>query len=581
MKGSEPMKNFKISVKLIILVSLPTLLAIAILLIGNNTNFKTQEKLSTLLYDEMFISTGLILNADRDFYQANVAELTLMFKSDLTDEEKAGQIQDYKDNADQTISRITEAVEGVKKNSYLYSEFKHSSGMTIEQSYAAFQTEYNNWYQSLDIQTLEGDIGKHLASFSAARDQINILGEALDEYGKYETANIRAEVKAELLTVMVVSLIVLVIVIVIAALLGIYIRKSILSSSQIANQIASKDLQTKIDFSQLNNRDEFGDLTRSMKLLYDNLYAIIAELKEDSQQLNSSSITMNEISEEVTRGTQEITETVYDIAEGASSQAKDTQHVADVVTTLGDIIHMNIQNTQILKNANIQIGNLAVDGQSYVTEMTEKTATSQKSFEEINDVIKLTNESASRIGEASNLIADIATQTNLLALNAAIEAARAGEAGKGFAVVADEIRKLAEQSTKSTQVIDSMLDELEKNIQSANSKSAETNKVFKEQSNSVEATRSKYSEIASMIKEMNTLVDSVVTSSDQMEANRMKVMEVIESLSSIATENAAGAEETSAASEEILSTVENVNNISGSINALSNKLMALVNEFKL
>lgn len=575
------MKNVKIGLKLIILVSLPTILAFAILLISSNTTFQTQSKLNTLLYDEMFISTGLILNADRDFYQANVAELTLMFKSDMTDEEKTGQIQDYKDNADQTLSRITEAVDGIKSNSYLYSEFKHSSGMTIEQSFAAFQTEYNNWYQSLDIQTLEGDIGKHLSSFSAARDQINILGEALDEYGKVESANIKAEVTAEIITIVVISLIVLVIVIIIATLLGLYIRRSILKTSHIANQIASKDLKTQIDFSQLNNRDEFGDLSRSMKLLYDNLYQIIAQLKDDSQKLTDSSITMNEISEEVTRGTQEITETVYDIAEGASSQAKDTQHVADVVTVLGDIIHKNIQNTQTLKNANIQIGNLAVDGQSYVTEMTEKTATSQKSFEEINDVIKLTNESASRIGEASNLIADIATQTNLLALNAAIEAARAGEAGKGFAVVADEIRKLAEQSTKSTQVIDSMLDELEINIQSANSKSAETNKVFKEQSNSVEATRAKYSEIASMIKDMNNLVDSVVSSSDQMESNRMKVMEVIESLSSIATQNAAGAEETSAASEEILSTVENVNSISGSINDLSKKLMVLVDEFKL
>ena len=68
---------------------------------------------------------------------------------------------------------------------------------------------------------------------------------------------------------------------------------------------------------------------------------------------------------------------------------------------------------------------------------------------------------SANIATITNVITDIAEQTNLLALNAAIEAARVGESGKGFAVVADEIKKLAEQSKKNVESIETILKEVE------------------------------------------------------------------------------------------------------------------------
>lgn len=58
-----------------------------------------------------------------------------------------------------------------------------------------------------------------------------------------------------------------------------------------------------------------------------------------------------------------------------------------------------------------------------------------------------------KINELTSNILEISEQTNLLALNASIEAARAGEAGKGFAVVAEEIRKLADNSRNTANII--------------------------------------------------------------------------------------------------------------------------------
>ena len=109
---------------------------------------------------------------------------------------------------------------------------------------------------------------------------------------------------------------------------------------------------------------------------------------------------------------------------------------------------------------------LAEEGTKTVQHTLEEMSLLKEDVEAIAGHILQLSEQTNQIGGISTLVADLANQTNMLALNAAVEAARAGENGKGFAVVAVEIRKLADESKKSAEKINTLVTDIQSAINS-------------------------------------------------------------------------------------------------------------------
>lgn len=327
-------------------------------------------------------------------------------------------------------------------------------------------------------------------------------------------------------------------------------------------------------------RDEIGELAKWFNKFLDNVREIVTKVGNTSEQVATSAEQLTATSQQSSVTAEEVAQTVNEIAEGASDQANSTSEGSERLIELGQLIEANKTQIEELNGASNTVSKLVEEGLTIVDDLTEKTKANSEASEIVYKNTIKTNDSSNKISEASELIASIAEQTNLLALNAAIEAARAGEHGTGFAVVADEIRKLAEQSTRSTEVIDEIVKTLKEDAETAVKKMEESSEIVKAQENSVELTESKFKVIADAMSKATEAV-SVLNEASMLMGNRKnEVQDAIQTLSALAEENAAGTEEVSASMEEQTVAIEEIANASEGLSQLANELQSLVKKFK-
>lgn len=371
------------------------------------------------------------------------------------------------------------------------------------------------------------------------------------------------------------------------ALIGSFYAGSIVSPikklAQILGRLSKYDLtidENSDAIKYLKRKDEIGEITNALTAMQSNIITLVKSIADRAQQVASSSVALSETSQQSAAATDEVARAIEEIAKGADDQAKNTEDGVVQISELGQLIEEEQKRVNDLNNAANEVGVLKDEGLEGLKDLVEKTDLSSKAAKDALEIIVNTNESAKKIENASQMIKGIAEQTNLLALNAAIEAARAGETGRGFAVVAEEIRRLSEQSNSFTVEISEVIRELSEKTQYALQTMQETGKIVVSQAKSVEESNDKFVGIAAAIEKMKSVIAKINQSGYEMSNKKDQIIGIIENLSAISEENAAGTQEASASIEEQTSSMAEIANASESLSRLAEEMQGSISSFK-
>lgn len=306
------------------------------------------------------------------------------------------------------------------------------------------------------------------------------------------------------------------------------------------------------------NRDEMGLMARAVYSVQEQLRNAVTELQDQSRKLFQSSDSLRGNAAVTSETIGQINRAIHDMSKGATSQVTDTQAATESVLVIGDMVQETNQEVARLRENVLSMHESGEEALRTLKELEDINAEVKNSFAQIYEQTNTTNESAMKIQDAIELITSIAEETNLLSLNASIEAARAGEQGKGFAVVANQIQKLAEQSNGSAmrvqQITNSLMDDSAKAVETMDQVKA----IMETQVQKVDLTGSMFMKVRKEIDNSMEGITKIYEKTESMDSARVNVVDVVQSLTAIAEENAAGAEETSASVEEVNTVVEGI-----------------------
>ncbi|HEY9582172.1 MAG TPA: methyl-accepting chemotaxis protein [Savagea sp.] len=344
-------------------------------------------------------------------------------------------------------------------------------------------------------------------------------------------------------------------------------------------RVADGDLTVEVP--PVESKDETGQLITSVDKMVQQLSGVLNDTHQVSLQVASSSEELTASTVENTQAVEQVTRVSNESVQGAKEQQNIVDDAIRIVDGLSQNIDTAIAHSDEVANIAQNVALSSEKGMEAINVVTRHMEEIDANVGETSTIIQTLNERAHEINSIISIITDISEQTNLLALNAAIESARAGESGKGFAVVANEVRKLAEQSSQSSERIAQLIVEIQKETGRAVRSmqlGTEKTKAGIEETHSANA---RFIEVNDAIAEVTPKATELSQFIQDVANQNERLVRLIEQVGQRANENVAQSLESSAAAEEQLAVMEEISKAATNLSSLSDDMTRTLQRFKM
>ncbi len=527
--------NLSFRWKLIIPVSILTLLMLFNSVMVMNIIGSLGNSIDKLA-DEQLPEVNFLLQADRDLYQALVAERSMIFVDEKTDN-YAKLKQSHAENIDQVRERMAKF-------------FRATKSKAMQSRKKEFFALFDKWrLTTLEIErqrSQEGRIGRRTAidvSFNEGAKQFDAMRKVIDELTEQVQKEITSATDmahAKIDSNYSNQIISLLIQLIICALVILFMPGLVITPLKRVTQAIQTLSDDNGDLTQrvhADSKDELGLLASTLNQFIDKLHNLIKRVAAASTQVKSSSEQLQKLNTQ----TQEMT----------TSQRSSTEMAATAVSEMSATVQEIARNAAEAAKSTQQVDDDAQEGNSLVTASTSSIKDQASDVERATDAIHTLENEAQEVGTVLEVIRDIAEQTNLLALNAAIEAARAGEQGRGFAVVADEVRTLASRTRQSTDEIREIIERLQVGASNAVSVMDEAHNKAQVSVERAESAGESLSEITKAVSAITEMTVQIATAAEEQSAVTDEISKNVTEISSASDRNAQVSQEASVASEQL------------------------------
>lgn len=347
--------------------------------------------------------------------------------------------------------------------------------------------------------------------------------------------------------------------------------------------LAGYDLSEKSvqEIKQYTKRkDEIGKISSCLSGLHEKLLSILNSIKSSSEKINFSSSDLSKLAMKSGQASEELQECAENILLNVKSTSDSIENANNGVSEVAFSAQNVSRLAQNLSENSIMVLQASKKGLESIKTIVNRISQARDQAKDTIDAVKDVEAKSQNIEDVVGKISSIAEQTNLLALNAAIEAARAGESGKGFAVVAEEIRKLAEESKRTTQEIESILGLIRTGIKGVDAVTQSTVKTIYEISESSFEIEKEFGQIIENIKQISTSVENLSANSQEQSASSQEIAGSMDASVKASKEITEQVNEMTSSIRFQSESAQEVSSNSETLNSLASELASIISKFK-